>query len=371
MKHLRIMAVAVSGIALLAATGVQARELVYGSWVSPKHPINSKALPILFSGVKKETKGAITWKLVPGGALVKGRTTLAGIRDGLIDAGLGISVFNAKKTPSTAMIHSTLVGGSDNVAATGAQNETVMLHCPSCLAEWKKNNTVYLTGYAPTPFRFICRKNISVLADFKGQKVRASGGGVNLVKIGGGVPVNMTPAEATTALQRGTLDCVLGAVSWLKSYSYQDVAKFIVKTPMGMVGPALSMAMNRKTWRSLTKSQREAHWKFLPLVNAHSALTAYLFADDVILKDAQAVGVKVTSGEGFQSVIDKRVATQRATNIARYGKFGVKNPGKILDAYDKALAKWSKISKEVGTDIDKFAAAMKREIYDKVDPHSL
>jgi len=371
MKHLKIMAAAVLGIAFLAATGAQARELVYGSWVSPKHGINSDALPVLFNGVKKDTNGSITWKLVAGGALVKGRTTLAGIRDGLIDAGLGISVFSAKKTPTTAMIHSTLIGGEDNVAVTAAQNEVLMLHCPQCLAEWNKNNTIYLAGYAPTPFRMICRKKVETLADFKGMKTRASGGGVNLVKLGGGVPVNMTPAEATTALQRGTLDCVLGAFAWLKSYSYQDVAKYVVKTPLGIIGPAVSVAMNRKTWRSMTKTEREAHWKYLPLVNAHSALSAYLFRDNAILADAKKVGVQITSGKNFQSIMDKRVAQQRGSNMKRFAKFGVKNPGKVLDAYDTAIAKWRKISKEVGTDIDKYAAAIKREIYDKVDPHSL
>ena len=143
MTHLKLVAVAVTAAALLVATGVQARELVYGSWVSPKHGINADALPVLFNGVKKDTNGSITWKLVAGGALVKGRSTLAGIRDGLIDAGLGISVFSAKKTPTTAMIHSTLIGGSDNVAVTGAQNETVLLNCPQCLKEWNKNNTIY------------------------------------------------------------------------------------------------------------------------------------------------------------------------------------------------------------------------------------
>ncbi len=371
MKNRKIMAAAVLGTALLAGTGVQARELVYGSWVSPKHGINADALPVMFNGVKKDTNGSITWKLVAGGALVKGRTTLAGLRDGLIDAGLGISVFSAKKTPTTAMIHSTLIGGSDNVAVTGAQNETVLLNCPQCMKEWNKNNTIYLAGYAPTPFRFICRKKVEILADFKGMKVRASGGGVALVKLAGGVPVNMTPAEATTALQRGTLDCVNGAVAWLKSYSYQDVAKYVVATPMGIVGPALSMAMNRKTWRSMTKSEREAHWKYLPLVNAHSALSAYLFRDKAILADAKKVGVTITSGKGFQSIMDKRIAQQRSTNMKRFGKFGVKDPGKVLDAYAAAIAKWRKISKEVETDIDKYAAALKREIYDKVDPHSL
>lgn len=370
MKQLKLLLVAVGATVALTASPSDARELIYGSWVSPKHGVNADALPPLFKGVAKDTKGSITWKLVPGGALVKGRTTLSGLRDGLIDAGLAISVFSTKNTPSTAMLHSTFIAGADNVATTAAQNETVLLNCPSCQKEWAKNNTIYLSGYAPTPFRFMCRTNVTSLADIKGKKVRATGGGVSLVKLAGAVPVGMTPAEATTAMQRGTLDCVHGAVAWLKSYSYQDVAKFVVSTPMGMVGPAVGFAMNRKTWKSMTKSEREAHWKYLPLVGAHSALSAYRFRDDAILKDAQAVGVKVTAGTGFDAVLEKRVATQRAVNIKRFGKFGVKDAAAILDAYDKALVKWRKISKEVGTDVDKYAAALKREIYDKLDPHS-
>ena len=170
MKHRKSYLIAACAATALMVSGADARELVYGSWVSPKHGINVNALPPLFKGVAKDTNGSITWKLVAGGALVKGFTTLSGIRDGLIDAGLAISVFTPKNSPSTALIHSTLVAGDDNVATTGAQNEAVMLHCPSCLAEWKKNNVVYLAGYAPTPFRVMCRSKVETLADFKGKK---------------------------------------------------------------------------------------------------------------------------------------------------------------------------------------------------------
>ena len=371
MTYFRDCLAGVCAAGLLVASDAGARELVYGSWVSPKHGVNEDALPPLFAGVAKDTNGEITWKLVPGGALVTGTTTLAGLRDGLIDAGLGISVFTMDKTPSTAMIHSTLVDGDDNVAATGAQNETVLLHCPSCLKEWKDNNTIYLAGYGPTPFRFMCRTKVESVADFKGKKVRATAGGVHIVQLAGGVPVNMTPAEATTALQRGTIDCVLGAVEWLKSYSYQDVAKYVVSTPMGMIGPAVSMAMNYKTWKSLTDKQREAHWKYLPVVNAHSALSAYLYRDTKILEDARSVGVTMTRGTGFDAVMKQRLELQRKINIDRFGKFGVKEPEKILAAYDKALAKWRELSKDIRNDVGKFAAALKREIYDKIDPNSL
>ncbi|NQV57409.1 MAG: TRAP transporter substrate-binding protein DctP [Rhodospirillales bacterium] len=299
MKHFKIMAFAVAAAALLAATGVQARELVYGAWVSPKHGVMVDALPHMFKGVAKDTNGAVTWKLVAGGQLVKGKNTLAGIRDGLIDAGLAISVFTPKNVPSTAILHSTLIAGNDNVAVTAAQNETVLLDCPSCTAEWKVNNAVYLAGYAPTPFKLMCRDKITNLKELKGKKVRVTGGSVQLMKMAGATPVSMTPAEATTALQRGTIDCVLGAVAWLKSYGYQDVAKHLIDYPLGVIGPAVSVAINRKTWLGMTDAQRKAHIKYMPMVVAQSALSAYLFRDNAILADAIKVGDRAQGGTGI------------------------------------------------------------------------
>ena len=52
-------------------------------------------------------------------------------------------------------------------------------------------------------------------------------------------------------------------------------------------------------------------------------------------------------------------------------ELGVKDPERIMAAFAKNLAKWEKISAEVGHDVDKFAAAIQREIYDKVDPNKL
>ena len=67
MKSVTVIAAVIAGSTLLWTASAQTRELVYGSWVSPKHGINADALPVLFNGVKKDTNGAITWKLVAGG----------------------------------------------------------------------------------------------------------------------------------------------------------------------------------------------------------------------------------------------------------------------------------------------------------------
>lgn len=367
MKFLKTAAILSVAVAFAAAPAA-ARDLVYGSWVSPKHGVNADALPHMFNGVAKDTKGAVKWKLVAGGQLVKGRNTLDGIKDGLVDAGLVIAVYTAKKLPSTAMVFSTLIFGDDVVATTAAQMETTLLNCPSCIAEFKKNKSVYLAGYAPTPFKLMCRSRITNLAELKGKKVRASGGGVSLMKMAGATPVNMTPAGATTALQRGALDCVLGAVAWLKSYGYQDVAKHLIDYPLGMVGPAASVVINRNTWKKLSKSQKQAHIKYMPRVVAESVLSGYLFRDQAILKDAVRNGVTVhKAGKEFDALAAKRTASQRKLNLDRAKRFGVKNPEAIMAAYEKALVKWRRLSKDIGHDIGKYEAALKREIYSKLD----
>lgn len=356
------------GAAALSLAPAEARELVYGSWVGPKHSIMSDALPPLFDGVKRDTGGEITWKLVAGGQLTDARGTLSALRDGLIDAGFAIAVFTPNNLPATSLIFSTIIFGEDIVATNAATVETVLLHCPQCIEEHKKNNAVFLAGFSPTPYRLMCRTPVRNLADIKGKKVRAAGGGVALMKMAGAAAVSMSTAEATTALQKGTLDCVLGALTWLKTYGYQDVAKHVLDFPLGMVGPAGSMVVNRRTWTSLTDAQRAAHVKYLPLVVANGGLTAYYFRDLEVAKQAKAHGVTFEPpAKDLDWIVTERTKLQRKQNIARFGKLGVKNPEAILDAYAKTLAKWRGLSKEIGTDVDKYADAIKREIYDKLD----
>lgn len=366
LKLATVLALAVGAAA--AATAADARELIYGAWVSPKHPVMSGALPYLFRGVAKDTNGAITWKMVAGGQLVNGKGTLAGIRDGLIDAGMAIPAFTPKHLAAINSIFSTLVFGNDIVAAGGAGTETVMLHCPQCLAELKKNKAVFLGGYAPSPFMVMCRHKVESIADLKGRKIRTTGGGTPLMRMAGATPVSMSPAAATTALQRGTIDCVLGAPSWLKSYGYQDVAKHIINYPLGMPTPVMSMTLSRKTWNSLTRAQKQAHLKYAPRVVAESCITAYQKRDAAILKNAQSVGVTLHNvGPEFDRLVEKRLKIQRAQNIKNAHKFGVKNPEAIADAFAKTLAKWRKLSQGINNDVGKFEAVLQREIYDKID----
>jgi hypothetical protein len=80
---------------------------------------------------------------------------------------------------------------------------------------------------------------------------------------------------------------------------------------------------------------------------------------------------KIAVGKDFDELMAKYKAGERARNVKVAKDFGVADPDAILDAYTKAIEKWSKLSKDIGRDPDKFTEALWREVYSKLDPAKL
>ena len=354
--------------ATVLAGGAQARELTFGSWTPPRDAFNTKTLPAVFEQIKQDTKGSLTFKLIAGGSLLDARGTVPGVKDGLADAGLGIAPYVPNLQPATNMIFSTHVWGNDVVAATAAAVETAILHCQECLDEHKAQNALPLGGFTASAYMPMCRDNVQSLADLKGKKIRASGGGVQLMEALGAVPVAMDPSSATTGLQRGTIDCVHGDPQWLEGFGYMDVSKSVFMHPMGIGGPAMALYLSRTTWLSLTPDEKKAVVRGAALASALQAINTFILEGERVLNDAKAKGIALNPGsKEVDDVIAGFAPKQRATNIENAKKFGVKNAEAIMDSYLKAQEKWKILSKEIGRDVNKMRDYLMREVYDKFD----
>ena len=144
---------------------------------------NRVAMPELFKNIDRDTNGAVKWKLIPGGQLADGKTTFTAVKDGLMQAGLGIVTYVPNALPSIYAIYSTAIfGENDPVAATGAALETVYLNCPSCLEELRKQNSVVAAGWTSSSYVLTCREPLRTMADLKGKRVRATGGNAEMLK---------------------------------------------------------------------------------------------------------------------------------------------------------------------------------------------
>jgi TRAP-type C4-dicarboxylate transport system substrate-binding protein len=355
------------GAAVLVGTA-EARELTYGSWVPPRDVFNTKTLPAVFDQIKEDTKGSIAWKLIAGGAVLDARGTVPGVKDGVADAGLGIAPYVPNLLPATNLIFSTHVWGGDVVAATGAAVETAILNCQECLDEHKAQNAVPLGGFTASAYVLMCRHNVKSLADIKGSKVRASGGGVALMEALGAVPVPMDSVAALTSLQRGAIDCVHGDPQWLEGFGYMDVTKSVFVHPMGIGGPAMVLYLNRNIWMSLTPNEKKAMVRGAALGSAMQAISTFTIEGEKVLARAKERGIALNPGS---KEVDDAIAAfapkQRAANIEAAKKFGVKNAEAIMDAYLKAQERWRGLSQDIGRDIGKMRDALMREVYEKFD----
>jgi TRAP-type C4-dicarboxylate transport system substrate-binding protein len=361
-------------LAALLAAPAGAQELVFGNWTPAQEYQNRVAMPEVFRNIEKDTNGAIKWKLIAGGQVADAKATFSAVKDGLMQAGLGIVTYVPNALPSVYAIYSTAIfGESDPVAASAAALETMFLNCPSCLAELKAHNAVNLAGWTTSAYQLTCREPMRTLADLKGKRVRATGGNAELLKQAGMVPVGATLVEAVGLLQRGGIDCQHGIMDWNRTFGYADVAKYVMDYPLGLTGPALGFFLNRDAWNKFTPEQKKIHLKHGIWLSAKMAIGNFIISNEEALATIVSTkGVQVVKvGNAYDPFVESYKKIQRDTNIETAKKFGVKDPAAIIDYYEKAVERWRVKSKAIGRDIDKFVEALNKEIFSKVDVEKL
>ena len=371
-RHLAITLGAAIIATAFAPQVAAAKEFVYGSFIGEKGAENRLGMSMYVKDVARDTNGSVTWKVLPGGQIVTGRGTLASIRDRLVDGGLIVQPFTRKELATNNTIFDMAFVGSDTVAVSGASVETTLLDCPECLAEFHKNNAVFLGGYGIAPFRLLCGSEVKTLGDIANKKIRAVGVTARWIKLLGGAPVSIPGPEAVPALQRGAIDCAVASSLWLTAFGYMDVTKSIIDFTFGQSRGIGLMVMNRDAWNSLTLDEKKVMLKHLPAAQARVTIDGYIKGDISNLKIAADRGITITpGGAAFEAKLAQHVEAEKTAVPAALKELGVKDPERIMAAFAKNLAKWERLSAEIGHDVDKFAAAIQREIYDKVDPNKL
>ncbi|WP_072387696.1 C4-dicarboxylate TRAP transporter substrate-binding protein [Hyphomicrobium sp. CS1BSMeth3] len=361
---LSIAAALLSGLASVDA-GAQS-NLAYTNYLPPSHATNRYALQPMFAALEQETKGSLKITLHPGGALVAGKGTLSAVRDGLADGGFIVSLYAQNEIPLNTALSDLAFLARDPLSVMGAINETVLLRCPDCLAEYKKYKIMYFGAYSTTPYKLMCRKPVPSLADVKSLKLRAPGNvyGRWAIRMGG-VPVNIENAEAYEALQRGQIDCVLGALSWLETLSLWDTAKYVVDVPQGAYFGGAFLNLNSDSWTRLSAADKGTFLKLMPTYLAKLAV-GYVTDDADVLGRSKAKGVTLsTPDKAFVDLLAAHKADEIKEATAMAKRRGAKNPEAAIQAFLDALKKWEGIVDEIGADEKKFEAALRREIYDK------
>lgn len=375
MKLLNVRALALGAAVVAAAWSapVAAKDYVYGSCVPAADYLTTDALPAMYAGIEKDTKGAIKWKSVAGGSLADCKGSFDAVQNRVMEAGLAIPTYVPNLVPHTALMYNTLEFQGETVAVAGATAETLFIDCKECIDEWKKINSLPLGPYASSPYTLYCREPITTVDGLKNKRVRAVGGPAELLNMTGAVTIGATLPEAVGLLQRGGLDCLYGITEWLKTFGYGDFAKNVMDLSLGTTGPAIGVHLNYDTWKEMTPEQRTATLKYQALFSAKHSIGNFILKNRTSLEEVKNTkGVKVLPvGKDFQEWIAAYKANEAKVNGEKAKQLGVKDPDAVLKAYEKNLVKWRKLEKEIGTDVEKFADTLWNEIYSKIDVNKL
>lgn len=363
----------IMSVALFASLAVpaHAEPYNYATFVPPAHSNNTLALEPAFKKIAEETGGEVELKIFAGGQLLGGREMLAGLRDGIADAGFVAPSYFISEMPNANLLPDMMVFGGDSIAVAGAMLETMLLDCAECANDFTKNNLVYLGGQVPTPYRLLCKPEVSSAVSLKGLRMR--GGGTAMSRTAealGGIAISMSSGDMYEAMERGALDCVVGPVAWLKQYSLNELVKYVVEEPLGVLGGLSLLTFNADTWKKLSEKNRKIILRQMPFIVAASTISGFI-ADDIRAQETAMAehDVKFIAGdESVHAAVTAAKSAGRDAIIATAKERGVENPEAIMDVYLENLEKWRKISQET---VKGDAAALEKvlwdEIYSKLD----
>jgi TRAP-type C4-dicarboxylate transport system substrate-binding protein len=353
---------------LVCSAGAQTK-ITYGSW-APENGPAAIAANAFFEKVTKETKGSLSFVTQYDGKLVNIRTTLPGVKDGLVDAAYVTGSIFPNEWRTDHMLNDDASVQGDVRALTAAFSETMLLNCPQCRQEVEKTGAVVLGYMSEAPFYLQCAKPFASLQDVKGKQVRSVGAFQIFAKAIDAVPVTTAPSETYEAMQRGAVTCFVGGGFWLKQYGLADVAKYVVDRPLGQYNNGSVLTINQGVWKDLSAEHKRAVLENMPFLLRRAA-QANIEQDREAREASKAKGVAwaLPSAE-FNAVFAKFREGERPRVIKAATDKGIPNAEAIYKKFDENLAKWTRIVAETGDDWNRYEEALRREIYAKFQPAS-
>ena len=321
-------------VALLTfSTTVQALEWNVSLW--GKQRAFTEHIEKLSELVAKKTNGDFKLKLHYGAALSKNKENLDGISIGAFEMAQFCAGYHRDKNPTITVLELPFLG-TESLEQELKISNAVYAHpaTQKDLARWNAK----LIMPTPLPQYNVAGvgKAPATLADFKGMRIRATGGIGAAFKAVGAVPTSMTASEVYNALDSGVIRAASFAQHAHKSFRTVDIAKWWT-TNLNPGTVNCPVVANIDAFNKLSDVHKEA------LLGSIDEAMAYYLANYQALIDSKfdpllkEKGIKKITFETYQIVLFKKMAAEPAKTkwIADMGAKGL--PGQEL--YDLVVKK--------------------------------
>jgi TRAP-type C4-dicarboxylate transport system substrate-binding protein len=195
--------------------------------------------------IKKKTNGQVEITVYPVGTLTAPDKIYDSVVKGIADIGNVPPVWVAGRFHLSEIMEMP----SDIPSAWVSMKVFTDLFQKFPFKEYDDVHVLYLHG----PGRnMITTKNVPVrrLEDLKGQRLRSSGGYVDLLKAWGVVPRAMPMSEAYESLAKGVIDGAFAVAETLSGFKLAEPVKYLTIPPVS-TSSCQCVVMNKKKWNAL------------------------------------------------------------------------------------------------------------------------
>lgn len=360
---------AISLASLLAATSMaDARDLRLAPGAPSVHPAHTPLYASLAEFLPGETGGALTGTIL-GTEVANVPNMKASLQSSVAEVGNVLPLYYSADLPNTALMGDLAFLGTDPHAMGAAMTEYVT-SCEGCLADFKKMGGVYAGSGSSDVYVMLTTKPIRSADDMKGMRLRSGGSPFSrFAEYAGATPVSVGSNAQFESLSQGVIDGTMASVNDLVSYRLVDLVKYVTELPLGTYHATSNFTVASATWASLSVEERKG---FIRAANRANPMFTQAWGYDRpggAKEQGVAAGVEFITPD--QSLIDLKDAfvAQDMAAIEKIGadQYGVADPAAEIARFRDLVAKWTKISADVGGDQVKIAEAMQTEIWDKID----
>jgi TRAP-type transport system periplasmic protein len=226
--------------------------LKYANFFPPTHS-QSKLAEAWCKAVEEKTEGRVKVEYYPGGSLLKDKQIYDGLADGIADIGFSVAAYTAGRFPTVSAFDLPF-GYTSGTIATKVVND---VYNSIKANDFKDTKLMYLHAHGPG---LISTKNkeVKVLEDLKGLRIRSTGMSAEMVKALGATPVAMGMSDAYESLEKGVVDGSAHPAEASLGWKLGEVTKYMIHSYSCAYTTTFFVAMNKDKWAALDPKDQQA-----------------------------------------------------------------------------------------------------------------
>ena len=333
----QVLGAAIVASTAIAASAATAQTFKLSTNLPAGHSMVKHGIDPWMTCVKQESRGSLDFNFFPGGQIAQQQNSLEAVNKGLVEISMLVPSILSDKLPLSGI---SMLPDMGDTSLEMAKAFRKVLDGGGPLADEMAANNIkaMFVGMLPAYQLIVKGAPLQSLDQIRGRKIRVAGGLMGLtVRSVGGVAVDIPAGDAYMAVQQGTVDGVVFALSSVQSYKLQEVAKAM--SGNGSFGSSpIIIAMDAGVWAKLPADKQKVLTDCGVRIETdmHLALDA---ENEDLKKQFAAAGVTIFDfSPPVKAELSKRLEAVAREYVTRMSARGVKAE-EVYAAYRTALGK--------------------------------